>query len=137
MGIVSIRGLGAALAFGLFAAHAVAAGERGEVPRGLWQTEPDMFGLVLHVRTRPCGRALCARVERVKDRRGIDAPSNLVSQQVFWSMRQLPDGAFFGEYLDREAVSFPQSRVEFSGRMLRLRACINNTCSESHWTRVK
>lgn len=137
MGIVSCKVYSMVLAVALFAPSFAAAGERGEVPRGLWQTEPDMFGHVLHVRTRSCGRALCGRVERVKDRRGIDAPSNLVSQQVFWSMRQQADGAFFGEYRDRQANSFAQSRVEFSGRKLRLRACEGTTCREAIWVRVK
>ncbi len=133
-----VKWLCVALGLMAFAAmSAVQAGSRGEVPRGLWQTEPDANGLVLQVRTRSCGRALCGRVERVKNRRGIDAPSNLVSQKVFWSMRQQPDGAFFGEYRGRDARSFPQSRVEFSGRELRLRACEGNACSESTWTRVE
>ncbi len=134
----SVKWCCAALGFLTFAFMSAAqAGTRGEVPRGLWQTEPDGNGLVLHVRTRSCGRDLCGRVERVKNRRGIDAPSNLVSQKVFWSMRPQPDGAFFGEYRDREARSFPGSRVEFTGRKLLLRTCEGQTCTVSTWVRVK
>tara|TARA_R110002094_G_scaffold91503_1_gene93700 strand:+ start:3853 stop:4188 length:336 start_codon:yes stop_codon:yes gene_type:complete len=37
---------------------------RADVPLGLWQSSPDASGLVVHVRTKPCGRALCGRIER-------------------------------------------------------------------------
>lgn len=125
-----------ALAFAGLAEVAEATG-RGEVPLGLWQTEPDTLGVVLWVRTRACGQALCARVERAKNRRGIDAPSNAVGQQVFWSMRPRPDGAFVGEYRDRAANRFLNARVVVTGNRLRLESCDNSGCRDVEWIRVK
>jgi uncharacterized protein (DUF2147 family) len=119
------------------AVASAAAEEAAEVPLGLWQTEPDQIGVVLLVRTRSCGRALCARVERAKNRRGYDAPSDAVGQQVLWSMKPQPDGAFFGEYRDTAANRYPESRVEVSGKKLRLLLCNDQGCGQSLWTRVK
>lgn len=104
---------------------------------GLWKTPPDTFGIVFHVRTRPCGRSLCGRVERVKNRRGFDTPSNAVGQQVLWRMRPQPDGAFYGEYRDGAATQYLKSRVHVVGKELRLEACNDLGCTEIVWVRVR
>ncbi|MEM6303477.1 MAG: hypothetical protein AAGF32_09190 [Pseudomonadota bacterium] len=108
-----------------------------EVPRGLWETELDASGIRFHVRTKRCGRALCGRVERVKNRRGYDAPSNAVSAQVLVQMRPQPDGSFFGEARDTTARSFPQSRVVLRGDSLIVRFCQGDTCKEQAWKRLR
>ncbi len=112
-------------------------GERVEPPRGLWQTEPDSLGVVFHVRTRNCGAALCARVERVKNRAGLDAPSDAVGEKVLWSLRSQADGSFFGEYRDSYGEIFPDSRVTVVGREMRLRACQSTTCQNVVWRRIR
>ncbi|MEM6941787.1 MAG: hypothetical protein AAF943_13255 [Pseudomonadota bacterium] len=118
-------------------AGSAAANNRVEVPLGLWQTEPDSIGVVFWVRTRACGRSLCARVERAKNRRGFDAPSVSVGARVFWSMQPRPDGAFVGEYRDRAANSYLKSRVEVFGKELRLEACDDGGCRNEIWMRVR
>lgn len=110
---------------------------QAEVPLGVWQTEPDTLGVVLLVRTRSCGGALCARVQRAKNRAGYDAPSNAVGQKAFWAMKPQPDGSFFGEYRDPRGRRYLQSRVEVVGRKLRLRACDKESCTETIWKRVR
>lgn len=117
-------------------AHAQEGGQ-AEVPRGLWQTEPDGFGVVLHVRTRRCGRALCGRVERAKNRQGYDTPSDAVGDKVFWEMRPQPDGTFFGEYRGPRARRFPQSRVTVTGSEMRLDACTDAACTRRILTRIR
>lgn len=112
-------------------------GGQTEVPRGLWQTEPDDLGVILFVRTRSCGGALCARVQRAKNRAGYDAPSNAVGQKLFWAMGPQPDGSFFGEHRDARARQYAQSRVEVIGNRLRLRACDKTVCKETIWKRVR
>lgn len=129
------------IGFGLavFASGPLAAQEGGrvEAPRGLWQTEPDILGDYLLVRTRGCGRNLCGRVERAKNRGGYDRPSDAVGQKVFWDMRPQAGDAFFGEYRNAEARSFDQTRVEVSGRTMRIRACDAQSCEEQIWKLVK
>lgn len=119
------------------AAAPVAAQGFVEVPLGLWQTPPNQIGVSLWVRTRACGRSLCARVERAKNRRGFDAPSNAVGQQLMWTMRPLPDGAFYGEYRDTAANRYLESRVTVVGKELRLEACDDSGCKDIVWVRVK
>ena len=108
-----------------------------EVPRGLWETEPDSQGVILHVRTRRCGRALCGRVERAKNRRGYDTPSNAVGDKVLWELRPQPDGSFFGEYRGPMGNSFLDSRIEVRGRTMTLRACNGDTCRTKVWNRIR
>ncbi len=108
-----------------------------EVPRGLWETEADTFGIVFHVRTKRCGRALCGRVERVKDRRGYDTPSNAVGAKVLWEMRPQPDGSFFGEYRGPQANRYLKSRAEIAGKKLRLKACNDEGCDTRIWTLIR
>lgn len=108
-----------------------------EVPRGLWETQADTSGVVFHVRTKRCGRALCGRVERVKDRRGYDTPSNAVGAKVLWEMRPQPDGSFFGEYRGPRADRYLKSRAEVAGKKLRLNACNDEGCETRVWTRIR
>lgn len=120
------------------ATFAFAEGEAAvEVPRGLWETEPDASGVILHVRTRRCGRALCGRVERAKNRQGYDTPSNAVGDKVLWEMRAQPDGSFFGEYRGPKANRYLQSRIEVVGRELRLQACDDESCAARTWIRIR
>lgn len=108
-----------------------------EVPRGLWETPVDLQGVKFHVRTRPCGRALCGRVERAKNRRGFDTPSNAVGQKVLWEMQPQPDGSFFGEIRDSRANRLLNSRVQLVGNRLRIRACDDSACVDSEWKRLR
>ena len=108
-----------------------------DVPRGLWETAPDGAGVILHIRTRRCGRALCGRVERAKNRRGYDTPSDAVGEKVLWDLRPQADGSFVGEYRGPGGESFPDARVEVRGRMLSLRACGEAGCDTTIWTRIR
>lgn len=108
-----------------------------EVPLGLWAAEPDAQGVVFHVRTKGCGRALCGRVERAKNRKGYDTPSNAVGQKVFLQMRPQPDGSFFGEYRSSKPQRYLKSRVQVFGSELRLRACDDAGCKVSVWTLLR
>lgn len=123
----------------LIFATSVAAQEAGvvEVPRALWETEADSSGVILHVRTRRCGRALCGRVERAKNRRGYDTPSDAVGEKVLWELRPQADGSFFGEYRGPRATRYTQTRVEVRGREMHLRACRAQDCRALVWTRIR
>ncbi|KIN60486.1 Imidazoleglycerol-phosphate dehydratase [Sulfitobacter noctilucae] len=127
-----------ALALVGFATGAAAQeGGRIDPPRGLWETEPDGIGVVFHVRTRGCGSALCARVERVKNRAGLDAPSDAVGERLLSRLRPQPDGSFLGEYRDGYGAVFPQSRATVVGREMRLRACEGGQCKDVLWRRIR
>ncbi len=108
-----------------------------EVPRGLWETPLDAQGIKYHVRTRRCGRALCGRVERAKNRRGFDTPSNAVGDKVLWEMQPQPDGSFTGEFRDSHANRLLNSRVALQGNILAVNACDSNTCTHSTWKRLR
>jgi uncharacterized protein (DUF2147 family) len=112
---------------------------RAEVPRGLWQGTADAQGISFHVRTRRCGRAMCGKVERVKNSRGFDAPSNAVGQKVLWELRPQADGSFFGEYRDGSGNVWPDTRVQMRGNALRLRICNGAQCKEKEtsWKRLR
>ena len=108
----------------------------GEVPRGLWKTPPDGLGVVLLVRTRACGPALCGRVERALNRGGYDAPSSAVGAKVLQGLRPQPDGSFLGTYAAPGAFPHP-ARAILRGRDLRLEACRDNVCSTEVWSRIR
>lgn len=130
-----LSALALALAFGQ--PDAAQAEGAAEVPLGLWRTGPDDLGVVLHVRTRRCGRALCGRVERAKNRRGHDTPSEAVGEKLLWELRPQADGSFLGEFRDARGAVYPLSRLEMAGKVLRLRACDAAQCREHHWTRLR
>jgi len=74
-----------------------------DVVEGVWKSAPDVNGLVVHVRAKPCGPALCGTVERAKDRRGYDKRSTAVGKRVFWDMKPQPDGSYVGTLLEPSA----------------------------------
>lgn len=108
-----------------------------EVPLGLWETEISPVGIRFHVRTKRCGRALCGRVERVKNRRGYDAPSNAVSSMVLLNLRPQPDGSFFGEVRGKSGETYPTSRVTLRGNALAVEACNADGCAKEVWKRLR
>ena len=113
-------------------------GNPSEVPLGLWRATPDARGIVFHVRTRQCGAALCGRVERVKNAKGYDAPSNAVSSLVMRNLRAQPDGSFLGEMRGADGRSYPASRVQARGDTLDIALCkARSACTREVWTRLR
>jgi uncharacterized protein (DUF2147 family) len=108
-----------------------------EVPLGLWKSEPDRRGIVLNVRTKPCGRSMCGRVERVKDRRGYDTPSTMVGQKVLWDLKPQPDGSFLGKMVDSQGNWLSETRIEARSGKLHLRTCGDDGCQDLVWKRLR
>lgn len=129
---VSVAVLCAALA-----SAALAQDAQVEVPLGLWKSEPDRRGIVLNVRTKPCGRSMCGRVERVKDRRGYDTPSTMVGQKVLWDLKPQPDGSFLGKMVDSQGNWLSETRIEARSGKLHLRACGDDGCQDLVWKRLR
>ena len=94
-------------------------------------------GIVLNVRTKPCGRSMCGRVERVKDRRGYDTPSTMVGQKVLWDLKPQPDGSFLGKMVDSQGNWLSETRIEARSGKLHLRACGDDGCQDLVWKRLR
>ena len=127
--------LGAVLA--LAAGAAWAEGPDVAPPRGLWESPPDARGLVYHVRTKACGRALCGRIERVKDRRGVDAPSNAVSHRILDGLRPVAGGAFLGDLHWPGSDPVADVRVTPEGSALKVESCGDAGCAAARWKRLR
>jgi uncharacterized protein (DUF2147 family) len=108
-----------------------------DVVEGVWKTAPDVNGLVVHVRAKPCGPALCGTVERAKDRRGYDKRSTAVGKRVFWDMKPQPDGSYVGTLLEPSASKKHKAKMLVDGNAMRLQTCTGNACDEMIWTRLR
>lgn len=108
-----------------------------DVAEGVWKSAPDINGLVVHVRAKPCGQALCGVVERAKDRRGYDTISSAVGKRVFWDMVQQPDGTYQGKLLEPSGSLRKEARILIEGNAMRLVKCAEATCDEVTWTRLR
>ncbi len=110
---------------------------QADVVEGVWKSAPDINGLVVHVRAKPCGLAVCGVVERAKDRRGYDKRSSSVGRRVFWDMVQQPDGTYVGALLEPSATQIQQAKMRVDGNAMRLVKCQDNACKEMIWTRLR
>ena len=110
---------------------------RADVPIGLWQSNPDARGIVLHVRTRPCGVAICGQVERVKDRRGYDAPSRAVGQRVLIDLLPDDQGMFSGGIWEPTSNRMLRARMQVDGNLMRFENCNGDQCSNVIWRRMR
>tara|TARA_R100001369_G_scaffold19742_8_gene35992 strand:+ start:775 stop:1167 length:393 start_codon:yes stop_codon:yes gene_type:complete len=108
-----------------------------DVVEGVWKSTPDVNGLVVHVRAKPCGPALCGTVERAKDRRGYDTRSTAVGKRVFWDMKPQPDGSYVGTLLGTSASEMRKATMLVHGNAMRLQTCIGDACNEMIWTRLR
>ena len=108
-----------------------------DVVEGVWKSAPDVNGLVVHVRAKPCGPALCGTVERAKDRRGYDKRSTAVGKRVFWDMKPQPDGSYVGTLLEPSASKKHKAKMLVDGNAMRLQSCTGNACDEMIWTRLR
>jgi uncharacterized protein (DUF2147 family) len=104
---------------------------------GVWKSNPDRNGLVVHVRTRPCGTAVCGMVERAKDSRGYDKRSDAVGKRLFWDLVEQPDGSYEGKYWEPRRNLTLDTRVRVDGDALRLEACDDSGCRDMTMTRLK
>ena len=106
-------------------------------PVGLWQSTPDRSGLVVHVRTKPCGSAICGRVERAKDRFGYDTPSSVVGRRMLLDMQAQPDGSYLGRVWEPQGNRILTARMQVTGNVMRFEHCDGNSCRNVAWTRVR
>ncbi|MFD2738947.1 DUF2147 domain-containing protein [Sulfitobacter aestuarii] len=104
---------------------------------GVWKSTPDRNGLVVHVRTKPCGAALCGTVERAKDRRGYDKRSSAVGRKIIWDMKPASDGVYRGKLWERDRNRTLDARLSVEGNALRLQQCDDNGCKDVIWTRLR
>ncbi|MGC1497342.1 MAG: DUF2147 domain-containing protein [Sulfitobacter sp.] len=116
---------------------AAASAARADVPLGLWKSNPDASGLVVHVRTKPCGPAVCGRIERAKDRRGYDTPSRAVGRKMLWDMTPQPDGSYQGKIWEPAANKMLVAKMQVQGNTMRLHNCDNAVCRDVVWTRLR
>lgn len=114
-----------------------AAVAQADVPLGLWKSAPDRSGLVVHVRTKPCGDALCGRVERTKDRRGYDTPSSFVGRKIVWDMVPQGDGSYSGRLWEPARNRMLDTRMQVQGNRMKLHACDGDSCRDEVWTRLR
>lgn len=106
-------------------------------PLGLWQTTPDNTGMIAHVRTRACGSAYCGRVERAKDRRGYDTPSNAVGSKMLWDMIPQDDGSYLGQVWEPRVGRMQTTTVRVEGNQMLLQRCEGGECRNETWSRLR
>jgi uncharacterized protein (DUF2147 family) len=123
------------IAIGFLSAAASMA--RSDVPLGLWESTPDASGLVVHVRTKACGRALCGRIERAKDARGYDTPSNSVGRKMIWDMIAQPDGSYQGKIWETDSNRMLVARIKVQGNQMQMNNCDGAACREVVWNRLR
>lgn len=116
---------------------AISAPVFSDVAEGVWKSAPDVNGLVVHVRARPCGQALCGVVERAKDRRGYDKKSTAVGKRVFWDMVQQADGSYEGTLIKPSGNTRKQTTMLVDGNAMHLVKCTGNSGNEVVWTRLR
>lgn len=122
----------------LFAfAMSLAAPVAADWPVGLWQSAPDRAGAFVHVRTKPCGPAICGKVERAKNRFGYDRPSTLVGRRMVLGMQPQPDGSYLGRLWEPEGNRMLTARMRVSGNEMRFENCEGSACETRVWTRVR
>lgn len=106
-------------------------------PVGLWQSTPDRSGRVVHVRTKPCGAAICGRVERAKDRFGYDTPSRIVGRRMLMDMHEQADGSYLGRLWEPDQNRILTARMRVQGNTMLFHNCDDTRCEDVVWTRVR
>lgn len=108
-----------------------------DVPVGLWQAKPDRRGVVMHVRTKPCGSAICGQIERAKDRRGYDTPSRDLGRRMLLNMQVQSDGSYTGEIWEPVENRILSAKMRVEGNKMQLSTCDGAGCANVVWTRLR
>ncbi|MGC1505872.1 MAG: DUF2147 domain-containing protein [Sulfitobacter sp.] len=108
-----------------------------DVPVGLWEAKPDRRGVVVHVRTKPCGGAICGRIERAKDRRGYDTPSTDLGRRMLLNMQAQSDGSYTGKVWEPVGNRMLTAKMRVRGNMMELNTCDGDACANVVWTRLR
>lgn len=110
---------------------------QADLPAGLWESTPDTRGLIVHVRTRPCGSAMCGKVERAKNARGYDTPSTAVGSKVLMDLAQQSDGTYLGKFWASDQGRLMTARVRLQGNEMMLNNCDGAGCRNEVWKRLR
>ncbi len=108
-----------------------------DIPLGLWQSKPDRRGVIVHVRTKACGRAICGKIERAKDRRGYDTPFDSLGRRMLLDMRVQPDGSYAGQSWQPQLGRLVSARMRVQGDALLLSNCDGDVCEDVVWKRLR
>lgn len=108
-----------------------------DIPLGLWQSVPDRRGVVVHVRTKPCGGAICGQIERAKDLRGYDTPFTDLGRRMLLDMQIQPDGSYAGQIWQPHHGRLMTAQMRVQGNVMQLRNCDGDVCEEVVWKRLR
>lgn len=115
----------------------IAPSAQADLPIGLWQSNPDPRGVVMHVRTKPCGPAICGRVERAKNLQGYDTPSQALGRAMLQRMELQEDGSYAGKIWEPVQNRLLSTRMRVQGNRMQLHNCDAQACIDVVWTRVR
>ncbi len=122
------------LAASLFAGPALAA----DPVLGLYKTQPGDNGNYGHVQIYECDAAICGVIRKAFNASGEEIPSDNIGKRMIWDMQAEGDGAYGqGRIWAPDRDKTYRSKMELSGRALKVSGCVLGICRAQNWTKLQ
>ena len=105
---------------------------------GTYKTQPGDNGNYGHVELYQCEAAICGVIRKAFDGSGKEIPSDNIGRRMIWDMQAQGDGSYGkGKIWAPDRDKTYSSKMQLSGRALKVSGCVLGICRAQNWTRVK
>ena len=105
---------------------------------GTYKTQPGDNGNYGHVELYQCEAAICGVIRKAFDGAGKEIPSDNIGRRMIWDMQAQGDGSYGkGKIWAPDRDKTYSSKMQLSGRALKVSGCVLGICRAQNWTRVK
>ena len=105
---------------------------------GLYKTQPGDTGKYAHVELYDCDSQICGVIRKAFDGSGSEVASDTVGKRMIWAMKPQGSGKYGkGKIWAPDRDKTYNSRMELSGRTLKVSGCVLGICRAQTWNRLK
>ena len=105
---------------------------------GLYKTQPGDDGNYGHVEIVECGSAICGVIRKAFNASGQEIPSDNIGKRMIWDMQARGDGAYAkGKIWAPDRDKTYKSKMQLSGKVLKVSGCVIGICRSQTWTKIK
>ncbi|MBT8425828.1 MAG: DUF2147 domain-containing protein [Silicimonas sp.] len=105
---------------------------------GTYQTQPGDTGSYAHVELYDCDGSICGVIRKAFDSAGKEVASDTVGKRMIWGMAAKGEGSYSGGKIwapDRDKTY--TSKMQLSGKTLKVSGCVAVICRAQTWTRIR
>lgn len=105
---------------------------------GMYKTQPGDTGRFAHVQIYACDADICGVIRKAFDGSGKEIASDTVGKRMIWGMKPQGDGKYAkGKIWAPDRDKTYASKMELTGRQLKVSGCVLGICRAQTWSKLQ